>query len=241
MKMKVWSPSPSVLYTRLAILIATTTSSTAFHPSSQVFVSVTSPGSTLVGKKYTHNKISVSASASATRLHMMTKAIHGPFPELVVFDLDACFWNEEMYTLSHIPDASNIVEGDLNGRGKGVVGVMSGRKRISLHAGSLRALQSHYDNKYPNMKVCFASSADTPLAEQIGRATLKLLEVVPGTTVWDLVVERDWDGVDVNQIGRQPPLSANKSATHFPILRECTRVRYDRMLFFDGKSRYYYV
>lgn len=64
-------------------------------------------------------------------------------------------------------------------------------------------------------------------------ASLKLLEVVPGTTVWDLVVGRDWNGVDVNQIGRQPPLSSNKSATHFPILREKTGIRYDRMLFFD--------
>lgn len=77
------------------------------------------------------------------------------------------------------------------------------------------------------------SSADTELAERIGRATLKLLEVVPGTTVWDLVVKRDWDGEDVNQIGRRPPLSANKSSTHFPILRELTRIRYDRQLFFD--------
>jgi magnesium-dependent phosphatase 1 len=64
-------------------------------------------------------------------------------------------------------------------------------------------------------------------------AALKLLEVVPGTTVWDLVVGRDWNGVDVNQIGRQPPLSSNKSATHFPILRDITKIRYDRMLFFD--------
>eukprot|EP00580_Thalassiosira_gravida_P006220 CAMPEP_0201636044 /NCGR_PEP_ID=MMETSP0493-20130528/8349_1 /ASSEMBLY_ACC=CAM_ASM_000838 /TAXON_ID=420259 /ORGANISM="Thalassiosira gravida, Strain GMp14c1" /LENGTH=223 /DNA_ID=CAMNT_0048108077 /DNA_START=122 /DNA_END=793 /DNA_ORIENTATION=- len=160
----------------------------------------------------------------------MTK---GPFPELVVFDLDACFWDQEMYTLSIIPDESDIVTGDLNERGEGVVGVMSGRSRISLHKGSLLALQSHHDKKYPNTKVCFASSADTPQAERIGRAALKLLEVVPGTTVWDLVVGRDWDGEDVNQIGRQPPLSANKSATHFPVLRELTRVRYDRMLFFD--------
>lgn len=83
------------------------------------------------------------------------------------------------------------------------------------------------------MRVCFASSADTPQAERIGRAALKLLEVVPGTTVWDLVVGRDWKGEDINQIGRQPPLSSNKSATHFPILRELTKVRYDRMLFFD--------
>lgn len=155
------------------------------------------------------------------------------FPELCVFDLDACFWDKEMYTLSKIPNESNIVKGDLHGRGEGVLSVMSGRSRISLHKGSLVALQSHHDDKYPNMKVCFASSADTPLAESIGRAALKLLEVVPGTSVWDLVVGRDWDGEDVNQIGRQPPLSANKSATHFPILRELTRVRYDRMLFFD--------
>jgi len=156
----------------------------------------------------------------------------GPFPELTVFDLDACFWDQEMYTLSIIPNESNVVKGDLNGRGDGVAGVISGRRRISLHKGSVVALQNHHDGKYPGMKVCFASSADTPLAEKIGRAALKLLEVVPGTTVWDLVL-KDWEGEDVNQIGRQPPLSSNKSATHFPMLRELTRVRYDRMLFFD--------
>jgi len=158
---------------------------------------------------------------------------HGPFPDLCVFDLDACFWDQEMYTLSKICDSSNVVKGDLNGRGEGVVGVMSGRSKISLHTGSLIALQNHYDNKFDDMKVCFASSADTPLAEKIGRSALKLLEVVPGVTVWDLVVGRDWSGEDINQIGRQPPLSSNKASTHFPILRELTKVPYDRMLFFD--------
>jgi magnesium-dependent phosphatase 1 len=144
-----------------------------------------------------------------------------------------------MYTLSIIPTVSNVILGELNGRGTGVVGVMSGRTKISLHTGSLVAFQSHYDNKYTSptvgtsTKFCFASSADTELAERIGRAALQLLEVVPGTTVWDLVVKRDWDGVDINQIGRRPPLSANKSTSHFPILREVTRIRYDRMLFFD--------
>jgi len=87
------------------------------------------------------------------------------------------------------------------------------------------------NNSHTHYTLC--SSADTELAERIGRAALKLLEVVPGTTVWDLVVKRDWDGEDVNQIGRRPPLSANKSSTHFPILRELTRIRYDRQLFFD--------
>ena len=225
---------PSSALKRLAFLF-TATSTSAFLPLSLDYyhnrncISLAIPRSSISGKN--NNYI---AASSAIRLDM-TSASRGPFPELVVFDLDACFWDQEMYTLTNIPDSSNIVKGDLNGRGNGVVGVMSGRKRISLHTGSLRALQSHYDNKYPNMKVCFASSADTPLAERIGRAALKLLEVVPGTSVWDLVVERDWNGVDINQIGRQPPLSANKSATHFPILRELTRVRYDRMLFFDGE------
>ena len=71
---------------------------------------------------------------------------------------------------------------------------MSGRNRISLHKGSLVALQKHLDGDYPGMRVAFARSADTPFAEKIGRKTLTLLEVVPGTTVWDVVVGRDWKG-----------------------------------------------
>ena len=48
----------------------------------------------------------------------------GPFPELAVFDLDACFWNEEMYTLRHLVDASaEQVVGELGDSGlEGVVG-----------------------------------------------------------------------------------------------------------------------
>jgi hypothetical protein len=92
------------------------------------------------------------------------------------------------------------------GLGQGVTGAYSGYDKISLHPGSLLALQEHAQNKYPGMKICFASSADTPFAEKVGRVTLKLLEVVPGMTVWDLVM-RDWDNKDINQIGRQPPLS----------------------------------
>ena len=128
---------------------------------------------------------------------------------------------------------SKAVKGDLNGRGEGVLGVMSGGHQISLHKGSLKGMQEHADGKYGGMKVIFASSADTPFAEKIGRASLKMLEVLPGLTAWDLVVGRDWKGEDFNQIGRQPPLSSNKAATHFPRLRELTGIRYDRMLFFD--------
>jgi magnesium-dependent phosphatase 1 len=155
------------------------------------------------------------------------------YPELCVFDLDACFWDQEMYCMTKIPRPNDTVMGDLNGRGHGVVGVLSGGEKISLHKGSLIALQNHYDGIYGSMKVAFASSADTPFAEQVGRATLKLLEVVPGVTVWDLVVGRDWEGNDVNQIGRQPPLSSNKAKSHFPILKKITGIRYDHMLFFD--------
>ena len=158
------------------------------------------------------------------------------YPELVVFDLDACFWDQEMFEMPSIPTSKDIILGDLNGRGEGVIGVYSGHHRISLHDGSLQALQDHADQKlkYPNMKIAFASSADTPFAEQIGRASLKLLEVLPNLSVWDLVVGRDWEGIDINQIGRQPPfLSPNKARSHFPRLRELTGIRYDRMLFFD--------
>jgi magnesium-dependent phosphatase 1 len=110
---------------------------------------------------------------------------------------------------------------------------MSGGHRISLHPGALLAMQQHWDGAYGGMKVAFASSADTPFAEKVGRASLKLLEVVPGTTVWDVATGRDWEGRDVHQIGRQPPLSSNKARSHFPFLKRETGIRYDRMLFFD--------
>ena len=83
-----------------------------------------------------------------------------------------------MYEMSSLP--SSTVMGDLNGRGEGVIGVMSGRDKISLHKGSLISLQEHHDGKYPGMKIAMASSADTPFAEKVGRAALKMLEVVPG-------------------------------------------------------------
>jgi len=61
-----------------------------------------------------------------------------------------------------------------------------------------------------------------------------MLEVIPGVSVWDVLM-RDWSGKDVNQIGRQYPLSPNKAETHFPLLKKAIggSIRYDRMLFFD--------
>jgi len=156
-----------------------------------------------------HRFMSSSSSSSAPSTSSSSAAVASgvvgiDYPELVVFDLDACLWDQEMFEMSALPDRTET--GDLNGLGQGVTGAYSGYNKISLHPGSLIALQEHAQNTYPGMKVCFASSADTPFAEKVGRATLKLLEVVPGMTVWDLVM-RDWDNQDINQIGRQPPLS----------------------------------
>ncbi len=154
-------------------------------------------------------------------------------PELCVFDLDACLWDKEMFEMSAVPTMKDRVFGELpNGKGYGVVGVMSGNAKISLHGGALEALQRTADGQYPGMRLALASSANTPFAEKIGRASLELLEVVPGRSVWE-VVTSGWGGKDVNQIGRQPPLSADKAATHFPRLRSKTGIRFDRMLFFD--------
>ena len=144
------------------------------------------------------------------------------YPALVVFDLDACFWDQEMYEMPSIPTQKNVVLGVLGGpdepEAEGVIGVYSGRNKIALHPGALRAIQDHYRGRqYPGMKICFASSADTPQAEQIGRASLKLLEVVPGVTIWDVVLH-DWNQIDVNQIGRQPPLSRYVDGIHETVI-----------------------
>ena len=75
-------------------------------------------------------------------------------------------------------------------------------------------------------------SAGTPRAEEIGRAAMKGLEVVPGVTVHDVLTQDFSDGRNL-QIGRQPPLSSDKSRTHFPALKRETGIPYEGMLFFD--------
>ena len=62
-----------------------------------------------------------------------------------------------------------------------------------------------------------------------------MLEVLPGVTLEQAFFTAGGGfGDDRNlQIGRSPPLSADKASTHFPILRECTGIEYGEMLFFD--------
>eukprot|EP00435_Cladocopium_sp_Y103_P034147 s674_g8.t1 len=137
-----------------------------------------------------------------------------------------------MFEMEEIPGPQDAVRGDLLGRGEGVRGVMSGSEKISLHRGALKALQNHAEGLFPGMRIAVASSANTPFAEKVGRKALSMLEVLPGITVWQMLL-KDWNGEDVNQIGRQPPLSSNKAQTHFPRLKAATGVPFDKMLFFD--------
>ena len=63
---------------------------------------------------------------------------------------------------------------------------------------------------------------------------MDLLEIVPGVTMRE-VFNKGWDdGFDGNiQIGRTPPLSSDKSKTHFPIIKQHTGIDYSKMVFFD--------
>ena len=162
-------------------------------------------------------------------------------PQLVVFDLDECLWSPETYLLDHPPTKRHCVIKDLNGKGKGVREVIcSGRRcsnggdRLVLHPGALHALQEFHAGSYPHTKLALASSAVDANAVRIAHAALRLLEVVPGTTVYEVVMSR-WpaDMTGHIQIGREGLLSANKAATHFPLIQKATQIPYSGMLFFD--------
>ena len=195
---------PSFRFLLLPALVTAASVASAFRNNNSLH---TNNRIKIVNKKKLDHSNNMSSSSTEGAATSSNNRCGIDYPALVVFDLDACFWDQEMYEMPALP--SKTVQGALgtNGAGEGVTGAYSGRNKISMHPGSMFALQEHASGtKYPGMKICFASSADTPFAEKIGRATLKLLEVLPGVTVWDLVL-KDWDGEDVNQIGRQPPLS----------------------------------
>jgi len=156
-------------------------------------------------------------------------------PELMVFDLDDCLWSPEMFTLDEMP--SGVVRGSLNGRGEGVVGVKSGSETIRLFPGALRVLQECADGEYEPMRLGIASSSDTPLAASIAEASLRLLEVLPGLSLRDLLA-RGWpEDFEGNvKIGRQKPLSSDKSRTHFPQLRDDTGLPFTSMAFLDDSN-----
>jgi magnesium-dependent phosphatase 1 len=169
--------------------------------------------------------------AAMTRRRIMMNAK----PALVVWDMDDCLWHPEMFTLSEMP--SEGVRGDLNGRGEGVVGVRSGSDVIRLFPDALRVLQEFWDGEHDPTKLAVASSADTPFAASIAQAALDMLEIVPGVTLREVLCRGHPDGLsDHIRIGRTPPLSSDKSKTHFPLIREATGIDYDGMLFFDDSN-----
>ena len=51
--------------------------------------------------------------------------------------------------MSAVPTEADVVRGDLNGKGEGVIGVMSGRDKISLHSGALLHLVSPRCDEVP--------------------------------------------------------------------------------------------
>ena len=66
----------------------------------------------------------------------------GNVPALAVFDLDACLWDQEMFTLRDLVDASKPVMGQLGDAGKGVVGARSGGE-VRLTPPSRHAARRH--------------------------------------------------------------------------------------------------
>ena len=140
-----------------------------------------------------------------------------------------------MYTLDAVPTPKDAHRGQLNGKGEGVVAVSSGYEDIRLFPAALKVLQDFYTGDvYPaSMRIAAASSADTPRAVAIGRAAMGILEILPGVTMRQCFAKGWPAGFEGNlQIGRSPPLSSDKAATHFPILQRETGVPYNKVRVF---------
>eukprot|EP00457_Paulinella_chromatophora_P008240 gb/GEZN01008270.1/.p1 GENE.gb/GEZN01008270.1/~~gb/GEZN01008270.1/.p1 ORF type:complete len:441 (-),score=75.63 gb/GEZN01008270.1/:40-1362(-) len=169
-----------------------------------------------------------------SRAYWYYQAASRPVPELFVFDLDDCLWTPEMYTLYELPHEAVI--GDLNGRGKGVLGVRSGNDVIRLHPGALQVLQLIADGAFPHSRMAVASSANTPLAEECAAYALTHLEVLPGVTVDEILSRGFATGFTGNrQIGRTGKLSPDKRG-HFKYIKEETGVDWAGMVFFDDNN-----
>eukprot|EP01064_Diplonema_japonicum_P037410 TRINITY_DN8744_c0_g1_i2.p1 TRINITY_DN8744_c0_g1~~TRINITY_DN8744_c0_g1_i2.p1 ORF type:complete len:181 (+),score=48.94 TRINITY_DN8744_c0_g1_i2:53-595(+) len=133
-------------------------------------------------------------------------------PTMVVFDLDACLWDPEVYLLDRKP--STPVKRD--GR---VVGASDGSQTVTLHPGAVVALNELQE--MPDVKVAAASTSLNP---SYSYECLRLIEVAPGVSAQSCF--------DYLQIGRSGKLTTRKT-THFKFLQQESGVSYSEMLFFD--------
>jgi magnesium-dependent phosphatase 1 len=140
-----------------------------------------------------------------------------------------------MYELDEIPTINDAIRGRLPGGEEGIVAVRSGFAEIRIFPDALQILQDFYTGKFSSdMRIAAASSADTPRAVSIGRSAMGILEVLPGVTLRQVFAKgwpNDFEGNLL--IGRSAPLSSDKAMSHFPILREQTKIEYSDMIFFD--------
>ena len=188
----------------------------------------------------------------------MSSKQYQKLPKLVVFDVDECLLSPDSYLIQTAPNPDLIIKADLNGKGVGISGAIlppnnsagpdkntrpwdtpfSDKDEIyKLFPGALQALQLHHSNNYPNTRFSLASSSVNNFTVSCIHSVLQILEVVPGVTILD-VLNKNWSKDVIEnkshlQIGRSGKLSSDKSATHFPILKEVSGVEYDEMLFFD--------
>eukprot|EP00924_Labyrinthula_sp_SR-Ha-C_P011333 maker-scaffold_36-snap-gene-1.5-mRNA-1 protein AED:0.02 eAED:0.02 QI:33/1/1/1/1/1/2/143/207 len=153
------------------------------------------------------------------------------FPKLLVFDLDDCMYSPEMYTLNEIP--TEPIRDNANAL---VVGASNGRATVKLFDGALKVLQMYESGEMPEYtRIAAASSADTKFAEKCALASLKILEVVPGKSVYDVFKNGFSEAENNLQIGRRREigLSSNKGVSHLPNLQKLTSIEYKDMIFFD--------
>eukprot|EP01060_Flectonema_neradi_P020649 TRINITY_DN28168_c0_g1_i1.p1 TRINITY_DN28168_c0_g1~~TRINITY_DN28168_c0_g1_i1.p1 ORF type:complete len:199 (+),score=31.76 TRINITY_DN28168_c0_g1_i1:58-597(+) len=135
---------------------------------------------------------------------------------MIVFDLDSCLWDPEVYVLHGMP--SRAIRGKLPCGNEGVVGAADGRYTVKLHPGSFVALN---ELRGGDIKVAAASSSLEP---KYSMECLKLLEVAPGVNALSCF--------DYLQIGRTGKLTSRKT-THFKYLQQESGIDYSEMLFFD--------
>ena len=156
------------------------------------------------------------------KTHLSNAMIPRRVPRLVVFDLDGCAWDPEMFELPAPP--STPIRQDL-GYGPQIAGLQAGSATVKLHTGCLVALRElHANPAFANTKVAVASSSLVP---EYSVACMDGLEVLPGLPMAAVF--------DYTQIGRTGKLTSRKT-THFRELIEESGIPYSEMLFFDDCS-----